>query len=116
MRQYITWQTFWLNSQEGRHIDANINMNWNYEEPIVYTQSAVGQTEADKRQLGIVDIPESYSDAVQARFFRSLDVFAVEQITPAEALELAIEKYGEGSFELSEDDFTLVDLREQEEI
>lgn len=116
MKQYITWQTFWLNNQEGRHIDANINNNWNYEEPITFEHTPIGQTSPDKRQVGILNIPDSYKVEVVDRLYRSLDVFAVETILPEKALELALEKYGEGSFELDADGFSLVDLRPQEEL
>lgn len=117
MKQYITWQTLWLNNQEGRHIDANINRNWDYEtNPITYEQINISETENDKRQIGIINIPDTYSESVIERFYKSLYSFAVEKITPSKALEIALEKYGEGSFSLDVDDFTLIDNREIEEM
>ncbi len=123
MKQYITWQTFWLSRQEGRHIDANINNNWNYEDnPITCEVLGYGNVNNDKRQLAILDIPEVYDEDVISRFYRSLDVFAIEQITPEKALELCNEWYADSEliegketpFELDEDGFTLIDNRKHE--
>lgn len=121
MKQYITWQTFWISNTEGRHIDANINNNWNYENnPITIEVLGYGNTNTDKRQLAIIDIPdEVYSESVLNRFWRSLDVFACEQILPIKALSLCNEWYADGEliegketpFELDEDNFSLIDNR-----
>ena len=123
MKQYITWQTFWLNRQEGRHIDANIELNWSYEDnPITCEVLGYGNTNNDKRQLAILDIPEIYDEDVISRFYRSLDVFAVEQILPTKALSLCNEWYADSElikgketpFELDVDEFTLIDNRKQD--
>lgn len=116
MKQYITWQTFWLSKQEGRHIDSNVYMNWNYEtNPITCQTLGYGNTNNDKRQLAIIEIPDNvYNSDVIERFWRSLDVFAAEQITPTKALELCNEWYGIDSFELDVDGFTLIDKRPDE--
>ena len=121
MKTYITWQTFWLSRQEGRHIDSNVFMNWNYKNnPITCKTLGLGNASDDKRQLAIIEIPEDvYNNDVLNRFWRSLDVFASEQITPTEALNLCNEWYSnseliEGKttpFELDEDEFTLIDNR-----
>ena len=117
MKQYITWQTFWENRQQGRHIDANINMNWNYEvNPITCKCLSYGNISTDKRMLAVLDIPDSYIQEVKDRFYRSLYCFASEQVTAVEALALCIEWYGEDTFELDEDGFTLIDLRPEEEM
>lgn len=119
-KQYITWQTFWLSNQEGRHIDANIKLNWNYEtNPIACEVLGYGNTANDKRHLAIVDIPDVYDEDVVSRFYRSLDAFAAEQIEPTKALSLCNEWYAnseliegkETPFELDEDGFTLIDNR-----
>ena len=116
MKQYITWQVFWLNSQEGRHIDANVNMNWNYEvDPISCECLSYGNVPSDKRMLAILDLPDSYKVPARNRLYKSLDAFAAEDVTPEQALALCLEWYGEGTFELDADGFTLVDLRPDEE-
>lgn len=120
MKQYITWQTFWISRTEGRHIDSNVYMNWNYEtNPITCQTLGYGNVEFDKRQLAILDIPEVYDADVVDRFYRSLDVFACEPITPQKALTLCNEWYADAPliegkelpFELDEDGFTLIDNR-----
>lgn len=126
MKIYITWQTFWISKTEGRHIDANIELNWNYEtNPITIETSGYGNVSFDKRHLAILDIPDNvYNADVIDRFYRSLDVFAAEQITPTKALELCNEWYAnapliEGKttpFELDTDGFTLIDNRYFEDI
>lgn len=120
MKQYITWQTFWLSRTEGRHIDANIKLNWNYDtNPITIETLGYGNVEFDKRHLAILDIPEYYDDDVVNRFYRSLDVFACESITPQKALTLCNKWYTDSEliegkttpFELDKDGFTLIDNR-----
>lgn len=117
---YITWQTFWISRTEGRHIDANIKLNWNYEtNPITIETLGYGNIESDKRHLAILDIPESYDVDVVDRFYRSLDVFAIAPITPQKALTLCNEWYVDAPliegkttpFELDTDGFTLIDNR-----
>ena len=124
MKTYITWQTLWLNNQEGRHIDANVNLNWNYEgRPITCECLGYGRVPMDNRMLAIIEIPDNqYSGATINRFWKSIDVFASEQITPQEALDLCNLWYADSPlkegklvpFELDIDGFSLIDNRDDE--
>jgi hypothetical protein len=66
--------------------------------------------------------PEVYNEEVVSRFYRSLDCFAVDTIEPSKALQLCNEWYAdidlieckEITFELDEDEFTLIDNRNKE--
>ena len=81
--------------------------------PSVFEETLIQGTGLDARYLGVIEIDDSHDkEHLLERMFNGMSHYEFIEKTPAEALALANEWHGEGSFELDTDGFTLVDLRE----
>ena len=114
IKQYITWNRFWINSHYARDPDMEINRLW---PNIKFTGTRYGETENDKRLLGIIEYDDETigSDAIN-RFYDNFAHYTFYSTTPELAVDLCNEWYGTGSdFTLGSDDWTIIDGRPEEE-
>jgi hypothetical protein len=73
------------------------------------TETGFGNTNNDKRILGIIEYDDSFTKI--DRYIDNYSSYSFVRITPEKALELCNEWMGEGMFELGSDGFTLIDNR-----
>lgn len=117
VKEYITWVAF-HNNNGITHINPNMTKNWVF---VTTTELNYGNTETDKRRLGIVEYDDTeFLQKHKDRYIVEGSPFGVTFKTPQEAVDLCNEWYpAPGSeadyFELGSDDFTIIDNRPEEE-
>ena len=113
-KQYVTYVRFLENIQYMRDPTKEFGHKWN---PSRFVECPLVGTGDDARLVGYIELDESHDN--EKLINRLLGEFAHHGFvlkTPEEVLELSNEWYGEGSFELDEDGFTIKDLRPEEEL
>jgi len=113
IKKYVTWTGFYADNRFIVHPTFEIKELWNG--VISFKETSYGNTETDKRYLGIIEYDDNLKQEVLDRFIFNFSKNAMFIITPEKALELCNEWYG-NYFELNKDGFTLIDNRPEEEI
>jgi len=112
VKEYITYARKWINKGIWQDPSYETNTQWN--NIVFLTETSFGNTENDKRFLATIEYDENF-DKID-RYINNYSSYSFTRITPAKALELCIEWYGEDMFELDVDGFTLIDKRPVPEV
>lgn len=115
VKMYVTWNPFWIYSsdnKEAMHPSEAIKRLWI---GMTFTEMMYGETEKDKRMLGILEYDETkFSTEAIERFWKNFSYFTMTEITAEKAKDLCNEWYpskrkGEDYFKLNKDGFSLID-------
>jgi len=115
MKIYITYTRFYVNKNNKADPSQAFNELWG-EEFTLHEYGLMGEPVNDSRILATIEYDET--ELPQKVFDRMMSNFSYHsfvKITADYACELCNEWYGDDTFELDEDNFTLVDLRPEEE-
>jgi len=110
MKEYITWTKRFEGLRNFSHPDNAITALWN---GIIDFQPLHNGME-DERHIATIEYADDFTK--QDRFVNNFSDYSIVRISIDKALELLIRWYGEGSFTLDADGFTLIDNRPKEEI
>jgi len=116
MKIYITYTRFLINKRHKSDPSQAFNELWG-EEFTLHELGQMGESVGDSRILATIEYDEK--EIPQKVFDRMMSNFSYHsfvEITADYACELCNEWYGEDTFDLAEDNFTLVDLRPKEEL